>query len=112
MSQSSVLPSEKRSPSTRSLAEDRRRVLFEMDLDSELLHAGLQNGSGCRIQLLVHQVAAEVHDVHFETEVLQTARCFQSEQSSADDGGAVLAFGVLRNLTAILDECGRRTHRA
>ena len=85
---------------------------FQVDFDAQLLHADLENGSSRGIELLFHQVTAQMDDVHFQTEVLKTPGCFQSEQSAADHRGAAFALGVRGNLAAIVQECGIQTRPA
>ena len=112
MSHSSVEPSAKRSPSTAVVAEQRRRVLLEQDLQAEPFHPLAEDGARRAVELLLHQVAREMDDRYLHAEVLQAARGLETEEPAADDRRALPAAGVRRDVAAVARACGTRTPRA
>ena len=103
MSQSSVVPSLNSSPVTLSSPRIARRGFHRWTWTPIFSMMDRQNAARLRVQLLVHQMAAEMDDMDFDAVVDQSPRRFQSEQPAADDGGFAAFGGVAGDLVAVVN---------
>ena len=88
MSHSSVLAVLEREAGHAVLAQDCGRVFLQVHLDAQLSPCWSAGSRRRRIELLLHQVPAEMHDVHLAAVVQQPARRLEAEQAAADHDGS------------------------
>ena len=97
MSQSSVAPSLKRQPGDRVVAAAPRWSIFCRWMLTPIFSIVVaQDRAAGGVELRVHQVLAEMDDVHLAAMVHQAARRLQPEQAAADHRGALAALGASR----------------
>ena len=71
-----------------AVAEHGARAARQMRLDAEAIHRRSQHRARRVVELHLHQVAHQVHDVHLDVELQQAARGLEAEQAAADHRGA------------------------
>ena len=74
-----------------------------MDRDAHRFHRRPQHGAAGAVELLFHQVAAEMDDVDVAAVVEQAARRFQAEQAAADHGGLRALLRVGDDAVAVVE---------
>ena len=65
-----------------------------MDVDAHRFHRRAQDGAARAVELRVHQMRAEMDDMHFAAVVEQAARRLQPQQAAADHRRAPAALGA------------------
>jgi hypothetical protein len=86
-----------------AVAQNPGGQLLEMNLDAHGLHAGLEQGAADPVDLHLHEMPAEVHDVHLATVVDEATRGFESQEAAADHRGAAALLRLRHDAVAIVD---------
>jgi hypothetical protein len=89
-------------PGDLALAEHSAGELAEMDLHAHRFHGRFQDRAGGGIELHLHEMAGEVHDMDLAA-VVQAAGGFQAEQAAADHGSASALLGLGDDGAAVID---------
>ncbi len=84
------------------LAHDRGGEPVEADLDAQVLHRLLEYRAGLAVQLSVHQVAAQMHNVDRHALGQQTAGRFQAQQPAAADHRLGAGLGRFHDHSAVV----------
>ena len=74
-----------------------------MDLHAHLLHGRAQHCAGRAIELCIHQVLSEMHDMYRAAMVQQATRGLETQQAAADHAGVAAGFCRGPNRVAIID---------
>src|SRR5436190_899845 len=86
-----------------AIAHCRRNGFSEMESNAHRFQSAPQYAAGRRVQLHGHGMRHELHDMHFKTAIQKAARCFQSQQSTADDNGLLRFLGMAHDLKRIVE---------
>ena len=83
-----------------------------MDVQAHLLQLSLEHAATLRVELPLHEVRHEVHDVDVGPRVEQAARGFQAQQSPAQDRGPADTVRRTPASDRSPRACGTRRRRA
>ena len=84
-------------------------IVLHTDLDAHAFDRLAKHVAGFGIELGHHQLRAGFENGHFDAMRQKTARCFQSEQSAADDRRAPAVFVHSRRCASNRRSCGTET---
>src|SRR5262249_36883566 len=86
-----------------AVAEYGRSVLVEMNLHAHRFHRTFERRARRGVELNLHQMRHQVHDVNLRVQTEQAARRLQSEQAAADHSRTPAAPGVIHYRLAIVE---------
>jgi hypothetical protein len=86
-----------------TFAQHRRRRPSEMGANAHARHRALEHQAGVAIELDLHEVIHQVHDLDVEPPRRQPAGGFEAEETAADDRGAPHVRGAREHALAVLE---------